>query len=272
MSDTTAKFGFTQYDGLDPAALDTLINDAIQSIEEKLPLQFAATLSEISAMSGPLHPAGQVVILTADNSGVKAGAQFARAAGKWWFTGGQVANIDLFLGALGSNLGTQPGASFYDIGDAQPKVFISGTGAWRVTAPAPVHATVAKTTELQKLRTTVDLVTFQTLVEGDSRFFNSANPTYLTIPEDGRYVIRGQLRVNGGNIETAFAFSVNGVTNNYFFAANGDRGNVAWPTTRGDFEMDLEAGDQLSMLANRYGGVDTDITAHQTWIQIRKVE
>lgn len=271
MSDETTMFGYVQYDATELARLDTLFNDAIQSIEDNSPHQYAPTISAINAASGPTHPNGQVVILTADNAGVKAGALFKRAANKWWFAGGQVANLATFLGTLGSNLGTEPGASFYDLGDSLPKVFTSGTGAWRVTAPTLLYATVTKTQDLQNLRTTIDVVTFQTLVEGDSAFNPAAHPEYVSIPEDGRYLISGQLRVNGGNIETAFSLAVNGAVIPRTIINAGDRNNIAWPICRGSYELDLEAGDQVSMRAQRFGGVDTRITTDATWMQIRKV-
>ena len=271
MSDTTAMFGYVQYDATELARLDTLFNDAVQSIEDNSPHQYAPTISAINAASGPTHPNGQVVILTADNAGVKAGALFKRAANKWWFAGGQVANIATFLGTLSSNLGTEPGASFYDLGDSLPKVFITGTGAWRVTAPTPRYATITKTTALQKIRTVVDPVTFQTVAEGDSAFFSSADQTHISIPDDGRYAITAQIRVNSGNIEIAYSIGVNDVIIPRSIINAGDRNAIAWPTCRGTFEVDLSAGDKVSVHAQRFGGVDSQFTTDATWVQIRKV-
>lgn len=267
----TPIFGFEQYADTEAVELDTLINGAVQSIEDGLPHRPVASLAALAALSGPLYPDGHYAVLTAASTGLAAGCTFVRAGSKWLFVSGRVTNLTTFVGALSSNVATMEGAAFYDMNDDLPKVFTSAAGAWRVTAPTPLRATVAKTTSLQNIRTTVDVVTFQTLVEGDSSFFTPASPNYITIPEDGRYLLSGQLRVNGGYVEIAFAFAVNGVINNYFLATAGDRSTVAWPTSKGQFEMELEAGDQVSMRANRYGGADKKITTHQTWMQVRKV-
>lgn len=268
---TTPIYGFVQYDDTAEVEPDILISDAVQSIEDNLPLRYVATIGALAALSGSMHPNGQIAVLTADNSGVKAGSTFVRAGSKWLFNGGQVSNLSTFIGVLASNVATMPGASFYDLGDSLPKVFTDGAGANRVTAPTPRYATVAKTTTLQDIATTVDPVSFQTLIDGDSSFFTSAAPTVITIPEDGRYVVAGQLRVNSGYIEIAFSFAVNDLVNPNFLASAGDRATVAWPTARGSIELDLSAGDEISMRAQRFGGVNSKITANATWIQIRKV-
>lgn len=268
----TPLFGFEQYDDTAIIEPETLINDAVQSIEDNLPHRFAATIGEIAAMSGSQHPNGQLVILTADNSGAKAGSVFTRAAGKWRFTSGEVSNLSTFVSSLGSNVITQPGAHFYDHGDSLPKTFVDTEGAWRTTAPTPRYATIAKTTLGQQVTTTVDEMTFQTLVDGDSAFWNAAAPTDITIPEDGRYIVSGQMRVNSGYIEISFAFAVNDVINPYFLATAGDRATVAWPTAYGSVELDLNAGDVITMRMNRYGGVNTNITPTATWVQIRRID
>ena len=170
----TPIFGFEQYDDTADVELETLVNDAVQSIEDNLPLRYVATMGALAALSGSMHPDGQIAVLTADNSGVKEGSYFLRAGSKWLFGGGQVSNLSTFIGILGSNVGTMPGASFYDLGDSLPKVFTDGVGTNRVTAPTPRYATVAKSTTLQDITSTVDPVTFQTLVDGDSSFFTSS--------------------------------------------------------------------------------------------------
>ena len=267
----TPVYGFATVEDTEFIEPDTLITDAIQSVEDHLPHRFAATIAEVGAMSGGTHPNGQICILTADNSGAKAGATFVRAGSKWLFSGGQISNLATFIGALSSNVATMPGAHFFDIGDGDPKTFVDGAGAWRVTAPTALYAMIAKTTASQQITATVDEMTFQTLVEGDPSFWSAAAPTDITIPEDGRYLLRGQMRVNGGYIEIAFSFAVNDLISPYFLATSGDRAEIAWPTARGEIELDLSAGDVITMRMNRYGGVNTTITAHQTWVQIRKI-
>lgn len=268
----TAIYGFEQYDDTAPVEPETLLNDAVQSIEDNLPHRFAATIAEIAAMSGSLHPNGQTVVLTADNAGAKAGSVFTRAGGRWLYTSGQIANLATFISNLSANVASGPGASFFDIGDGLPKVFLDYAGGNRITAPTPLYATIAKTTLGQKLATTINAVTFQTLVDGDNSFWAASAPADITIPETGRYLLRGQLRVNSGNIETAFSFFVNGAVNPNFFASAGDRNAIAWPTARGEFEVDLNSGDVVQMRAQRFGGSDKDITPTATWVQIRKME
>lgn len=268
----TPIYGFEQYDDTASVEPDVLINDAIQSVEDNLPHRFGASIAEIAAMSGSLHPDGQIAILTADNAGAKAGSTFTRAGGKWLFSGGYIANLATFLSSLSSNVATMPGASFFDIGDGDPKVFINTAGAWRVTAPAPLYATIAKTTLGQKITTTINPVTFQTLVDGSSSFWSASAPSNITIPEAGRYLIRGQMRVNSGYIEIAFSWFINGAVNPNFLATAGDRATIAWPVARGEIELDLNAGDTIQMRAQRFGGTDKDITPTATWVQIRKMD
>lgn len=266
----TPIYGFVQYDDTVLIKPAILINDAIQSVEDEMPHRFAASISALAAMSTG-HPDGQIAVLTADDSGAKAGCTFVRSAGKWRFTSGQISNLATFISSLGSNVVTAPGAHFYDIGDGDPKSFIDAAGGYRVTAPTLRYATIIKTSTSQQVTATVDEMSFQALHDGDSAFWSAGAPNDIIIPEDGRYLISGQMRVSGGYIEISFSFAVNDVIDPLFIATAGDRAEVAWPVARGHIERDLSAGDVINMRMQRFGGVNTTITNYATWVQIRKL-
>lgn len=126
---TTPIFDFEVPDDTADVELDTLIGDAVQSIEDNLPHRFAASISALGAMSGSIHPDGQIAVLTADSSGVREGAMFVRRNGAWHFMTGTIQTLSTFIGVLSSNIKTQPGGVFYDEAADAAKVFTNNSGS-----------------------------------------------------------------------------------------------------------------------------------------------
>ena len=124
----TPIYLFSVPDDTASAEMDTLIADAVQSIEDNLPHRYAATITALNAMSGTMYPNGMIALLTADSSGVVAGSSFVRAGSKWLFNTGSTTDITTFVAALTGNVGTMPGASFYDQASGTSRIFTNTTG------------------------------------------------------------------------------------------------------------------------------------------------
>lgn len=130
----TPIYNFATAGDEDDVGIDTAVNSAVQSIEDNLPHRFVTSVANLDLMSGSMYPNGQIAVLTADSSGVKAGSQFTRAGGKWYFSSGTMANVATFIAALTSNIGTQQGATFYDQTTSSARIFINTTGSSVVAA------------------------------------------------------------------------------------------------------------------------------------------
>jgi len=124
----TPMFNYSVPDDSVSLELDTIIADSVQSIEDNSPIQYVATFAALNAMTGTLHPNGQTAVLTADDTGLRAGSTFVRSGGKWLFNTGATTDLPTFYAALTANVGTMPGASFYDVAGGASRIFTNTTG------------------------------------------------------------------------------------------------------------------------------------------------
>jgi len=115
--------------------LSDLLAAFAASVNTALPVKFASTLAAVNALqldAGTL-PAGTLAILTADDSGLAAGAEFImNPDGKWRLSGSASANnVATFVTALSTNTNvlTLPGTTVYDLSTATLSVFTSTAGA-----------------------------------------------------------------------------------------------------------------------------------------------
>lgn len=130
----TSIYKFDIPDDTVAAELDTIVASAVQSIEDNLPYRYAATIAALNAMTGTMYPNGMQATLTADDTGLKAGATFIRSGGKWLFNTGTTSSLSTFVAALTANIGTTQGASFYDIAGAVTRVFIDTAGGSQIVS------------------------------------------------------------------------------------------------------------------------------------------
>lgn len=125
----TSLYGFTTVETGNSYSFHNLINGVTQSIEDKLPQRYVASIAALDAMSSTtLYPSGMTAVITAASSGLAAGAIFVRAGSQWRFTSGTVTALTTFVAALSSNVGTVPGATFYDQGNAVSRIFTNTSG------------------------------------------------------------------------------------------------------------------------------------------------
>lgn len=105
------------------------VNSITQSIEDQNPHRYVASFAALNAMTDvTMYPNGQVAVLTVDDTGLMAGSTFIRRGGKWLFNSGATTDLPTFFAALTTNVGTMPGASFYDNASATSRIFTNTTG------------------------------------------------------------------------------------------------------------------------------------------------
>lgn len=117
------------------------------SVDAALPVKFAATLAELNSIGmTESTPPGTLAVLTADDSGLAAGAEFVLTPdGKWKLHGSCYAlNVDTFVSALASraNVRVLPGALAWNGVTSSLAVFTSAGGAYISTTQSKmVHGT-----------------------------------------------------------------------------------------------------------------------------------
>lgn len=124
----TTAFGFQTISDSASYNFETLVNGAIQSIDDRLPHRYVASLTELNALTGAMHPNGQIAVLTATNGGLYAGALFVRAFNQWRFAVGEAQNLATFVGNLTANVKTMPGATIRDGATNTSQIFTTTTG------------------------------------------------------------------------------------------------------------------------------------------------
>jgi hypothetical protein len=117
------------------------------SVDAALPVKFVSTLAQLNGVGMTAAvPAGTLAVLTADDSGLAAGAQFAlNPDGKWRLSGTCTAlNVDTFVTAITSlvNVRVLRGAQAWNAVTSSLLVFTSATGAYSaITVAKTIHGT-----------------------------------------------------------------------------------------------------------------------------------
>lgn len=142
-------------------------------------------------------------------------------------------------------------------------------GAW---VKAGLQATVYRSSGTHNITSTDTAYTWSGVKSGsDAGFWSAGNPTRMTAPVSGRYLVTGSVKAGSGGCEIEYRPRVNGTalsTPTFAFSA-GDPGNTAWPRVWGTFEVPLTAGDYVELFVRKLVGSDSTVIAAETYMQMR---